>query len=163
MSLVAYHLQEHLPNYSNGNERNEMSNLGTYQLMTTLAKKVGGPKKLLLIVAATGWIVLRSGEASAKAIVSKFRNTPHTSWDYQHFGETFAVTATTELVEGLILNEGSTFHALERDQDSVLIAVSDDKNNPYFVSTEKLSKISNYSLGAEAPREDDTAVDDIHS
>ena len=140
-----------------------MSNLGTYQLMTTLAKKVGGPKKLLLIVAATGWIVLRSGEASAKAIVSKFRNTPHTSWDYQHFGETFAVTATTELVEGLILNEGSTFHVLERDQDSVLIAVSDDKNNPYFVSTEKLSTISNYSLGAEAPREDDTAVDDIHS
>lgn len=140
-----------------------MSNLGTYQLMTTLAKKVGGPKKLLLIVAATGWIVLRSGEASAKAIVSKFRNTPHTSWDYQHFGETFAVTATTELVEGLILNEGSTFHVLERDQDSVLIAVSDDKNNPYFVSAEKLSKISNYSLGAEAPREDDTAVDDIHS
>jgi hypothetical protein len=140
-----------------------MSNLGTYQLMTTLAKKVGGPKKLLLIVAATGWIVLRSGEASAKAIVSKFRNTPHTSSDYQHFGETFAVTATTELVEGLILNEGSTFHVLERDQDSVLIAVSDDKNNPYFVSAEKLSKISNYSLGAEAPREDDTAVDDIHS
>lgn len=140
-----------------------MSNLGTYQLMTTLAKKVGGPKKLLLIVAATGWIVLRSGEASAKAIVSKFRNTPHTSSDYQHFGETFAVTATTELVEGLILNEGSTFHVLERDQDSVLIAVSDDKNNPYFVSAEKLSKISNYSLGAEAPSEDDTAVDDIHS
>ena len=140
-----------------------MSNLGTYQLMTTLAKKVGGPKKLLLIVAATGWIVLRSGEASAKAIVSKFRNTPHTSWDYQHFGETFAVTATTELVEGLILNEGSTFHVLERDQDSVLIAVSDDKNNPYFVSAEKLSKISNYSLGAEAPREGDTAVDDIHA
>lgn len=140
-----------------------MSNLGTYQLMTTLAKKVGGPKKLLLIVAATGWIVLRSGEASAKAIVSKFRNTPHTSSDYQHFGETFAVTATTELVEGLILNEGSTFHVLERDQDSVLIAVSDDKNNPYFVSAEKISKISNYSLGAEAPREDDTAVDDIHS
>ena len=140
-----------------------MSNLGTYQLMTTLAKKVGGPKKLLLIVAATGWIVLRSGEASAKAIVSKFRNTPHTSSDYQHFGETFAVTATTELVEGLILNEGSTFHVLERDQDSVLIAVSDDKNNPYFVSAEKLSKISNYSLGTEAPREDDTTVDDINS
>ena len=140
-----------------------MSNLGTYQLMTTLAKKVGGPKKLLLIVAATGWIVLRSGEASAKAIVSKFRNTPHASSDYPHFGETFTVTATTEVAEGLILNEGSTFHVLERDQGSVLIAVSDDKNNPYFVSAEKLSKISNYSPGTEAPREDDTAVDDINS
>ena len=163
MSLVAYHLQEHLPNYSNGNERNEMSNLGTYQLMTTLAKKVGGPKKFLLIVAATGWIVLRSGEASAKAIVNKFRNAPHTSSDYQHRGKTFTVKATTELAEGLILDEGSTFHILEQDQDSVLITVPGDKNNPYFVSAAKLSKISNYSPGTEAPGEDDTAVDDINS
>lgn len=163
MSLVVYHLQEHLPNYSNGNERNEMSNLGTYQLMTTLAKKVGGPKVLACGLAVLGWAVGRSGEAGAKAIVNKFRNAPHTSSEYQHLRETFAVTATTELAEGLILNEGSTFHVLERDQDSVLIAVPGDKNNPYFVSAEKLSKISNYSLGTEAPREDDTAVDDINS
>ena len=121
-----------------------MSNLGTYQLMTTLAKKVGGPKKFLLIVAATGWIVLRSGEASAKAIVNKFRNAPHTSSDYQHHGETFTVKATTELVEVLNLNEGSTFHVLEQDQDSVLITVPGDKNNPYFVSEELLTNISNY-------------------
>ena len=121
-----------------------MSNLGTYQLMTTLAKKVGGPKKFLLIVAATGWIVLRSGEASAKAIVNKFRNAPHTSSDYQHHGETFTVKATTELVEGLNLNEGSTFHVLEQDQDSVLITVPGDKNNPYFVSAELLKNLSDF-------------------
>ena len=163
MFLVAHHLQEYLPNYSNGNERNEMSNLGTYQLMTTLAKKVGGPKNLLLIVAATGWVVLRSGEASAKAIVNKFRNAPHASSDYQHHGRIFTVKATTELVEGLILNEGSTFHVLEQDQDSALITVPGDKNNPYFVSAAKLLKISNYSPGAEAPGEDDIAVDDINS
>lgn len=163
MPLVAHHLQEYLPNYSNGNERNEMSNLGTYQLMTTLAKKVGGPKVLACGFAVLGWAVGRSGEAGAKAIVNKFRIAPHTSSDYQHLRETFAVTVTTELAEGLILNEGSTFHVLERDQDSVLIAVPDDKNNPYFVSAAKLLKISNYSPGAEAPGEDDTAVDDIHS
>ena len=120
-------------------------------------------RNFLLIVAATGWIVLRSGEASAKAIVNKFRNAPHTSSDYQHHGETFTVKATTELVEGLNLNEGSTFHVLEQDQDSVLITVPGDKNNPYFVSAAKLSKISNYSPGTEAPGEDDTAVDDINS
>ena len=140
-----------------------MSNLGTYQLMTTLAKKVGGPKALACGLAVLGWAVGRSGEAGAKVIVNKFRNTLHASSNYPHFGETFTVTATTEVAEGLILNEGSTFHVLEQDQGSVLIAVSDDKNNPYFVSAEKLSKISNYSPGTEAPREDDTAVDDINS
>ena len=61
------------------------------------------------------------------------------------------------------MNEGSTFHVLEQDQDSVLITVPGDKNNPYFVSAAKLSKISNYSPGTEAPGEDDTAVDDINS
>ena len=140
-----------------------MSNLGTYQLMTTLAKKVGGPKVLACGLAVLGWAVGRSGEAGAKAIVNKFRNAPHTSSDYQHHGETFTVKATTELVEGLNLNEGSTFHVLEQDQDSVLITVPGDKNNPYFVSAAKLSKISNYSPGTEAPGEDDTAVDDINS
>ncbi len=140
-----------------------MSNLGTYQLMTTLAKKVGGPKALACGLAVLGWAVGRSGEAGAKVIVNKFRNTLHASSNYQHHGETFTVKATTELVEGLILNEGSTFHALEQDQDSVLITVPGDKNNPYFVSAAKLLKISNYSPGAEAPGEDDTAVDDINS
>ena len=140
-----------------------MSNLGTYQLMTTLAKKVGGPKVLACGLAVLGWAVGRSGEAGAKAIVNKFRNAPHTSSDYQHRGKTFTVKATTELAEGLILDEGSTFHILERDQDSVLIAGPGDEHNPYFVSAEKLSKISNYSLGTEAPREDDTTVDDINS
>ena len=131
--------------------------------MTTLAKKVGGPKVLACGLAVLGWAVGRSGEAGAKAIVNKFRNAPHTSSDYQHHGETFTVKATTELVEGLNLNEGSTFHVLEQDQDSVLITVPGDKNNPYFVSAAKLSKISNYSPGTEAPGEDDTAVDDINS
>lgn len=131
--------------------------------MTTLAKKVGGPKVLACGLAVLGWAVGRSGEAGAKAIVNKFRNAPHTSSDYQHRGKTFTVKATTELAEGLILDEGSTFHILERDQDSVLIAVPGDEHNPYFVSAEKLSKISNYSLGTEAPREDDTTVDDINS
>lgn len=140
-----------------------MSNLGTYQLMTTLAKKVGGPKALACGLAVLGWAVGRSGEACAKVIVNKFRNAPQASSDYQHHGETFTVKATTELVEGLILNEGSTFHVLEQDQDSVLITVPGDKNNPYFVSAAKLSKISNYSPGTEAPGEDDTAVDDINS
>lgn len=131
--------------------------------MTTLAKKVGGPKALACGLAVLGWAVGRSGEACAKVIVNKFRNAPQASSDYQHHGETFTVKATTELVEGLILNEGSTFHVLEQDQDSVLITVPGDKNNPYFVSAAKLSKISNYSPGTEAPGEDDTAVDDINS
>lgn len=43
-----------------------MGNLGWYQLITTWSKKVGGPKNLLLLVAAGGYTIVRSVEAGGK-------------------------------------------------------------------------------------------------
>ena len=36
-----------------------MGNLGAYQVMTTIAKKVGGPTVLAVVTAAAGYVVLR--------------------------------------------------------------------------------------------------------
>ena len=38
-----------------------MSNLGGYQLLTTAAKKVGGPRNLVLLIAGTGALVYKCG------------------------------------------------------------------------------------------------------
>ena len=43
-----------------------MSNLGWYQWFTTNAKKVGGPLKLLSLIAVGGYAVIRTGEAGIK-------------------------------------------------------------------------------------------------
>ena len=43
-----------------------MGNLGWYQLITTWSKKVGGPKTLLLLIAAGGYAIVRSVEAGGK-------------------------------------------------------------------------------------------------
>ena len=45
-----------------------MGNLGWYQLITTWSKKVGGPKNLLLLVAAGGYTIVRSVEAGGKKV-----------------------------------------------------------------------------------------------
>ena len=44
----------------------KLSNLGWYQWFTTNAKKVGGPLKLLSLIAVGGYAVIRTGEAGIK-------------------------------------------------------------------------------------------------
>lgn len=46
-----------------------MSNLGSYQVLTSLAKKLGGPKSFVGIVGIGGYAVLRSTEGLAKKII----------------------------------------------------------------------------------------------
>jgi hypothetical protein len=43
-----------------------MSNLGTYQIMTTIAKKVGGPISLAIGTLITGYCIGRTAEAGIK-------------------------------------------------------------------------------------------------
>ena len=45
-----------------------MGNLGWYQLITTWSKKIGGPKTLLLLIAAGGYAIVRSVEAGGKKV-----------------------------------------------------------------------------------------------
>ena len=45
-----------------------MSNLGWYQKITTAAKRVGGPKNLILLIGVGGYGILRLGEAGTKKL-----------------------------------------------------------------------------------------------
>lgn len=46
-----------------------MGNLGAYQWITTVSKKVGGPVKLLVGIALGGYTVIRLGEAGIKKVI----------------------------------------------------------------------------------------------
>lgn len=56
----------------------------------------------------------------------------------------YSVTAEGISNEGLAFKIGDQFRVLETDKDAVLIEKIDDDNNPYFVSEELLTNISNY-------------------
>ena len=122
-----------------------MSNLGAYQWLTTTAKKVGGPKNLILIIAGTGAVVYKGSEVAVKKAVKeiKKRTSKHTS---PEMADTTIYTVSADGVsnEGLELKVGDLFRVLETDKDAVLIELIGNGNNPYFVSAELLRSISNY-------------------
>lgn len=117
-----------------------MSNLGRYQAMTTIAKKVGGPTVLATITFVGGYLVLRPAEAGAKkaARVIKGRSTPCATK-----GSVFRVRSAGE-ESGLQIRVGDEYRVLECDGDAILIEVLGDQHNPYFVSSRFLRSISDF-------------------
>jgi len=121
-----------------------MSNLGLYQTMTSVAKKVGGPVNFFLLVGAGGYGVIRLGEAGVRKIIKTVKN--HTGRKETASHKKYVVHSSGKSNEGLVFNTGDMYRVLEIDHDSVLIEKIGDKNNPYFVSTELLKSISDFDM-----------------
>ena len=119
-----------------------MSNLGLYQTMTTIAKKVGGPKNLLLLVSVGGYGVLRLSEAGIKKLIKAI---VHYKSNANASSKLYTIHSVGVSNEGLHFNIGDTFRVLESDGDAVLIEKIGEPNNPYFVSRELLLGISDYA------------------
>lgn len=119
-----------------------MGNLGQYQWITTVAKKVGGPIALLGITAVGGWVVGRGGEAGGKGIAKAVRRVREKNSNQR--SPTYEVTSEADCGGGLTLHVGDQFKVLTRVEDSVQIEVLNDANNPYFASAELLMKVSNF-------------------
>ena len=118
-----------------------MSNLGWYQVMTTLAKKVGGPKQLAVCVAASGYAIGKVGEIAIKAVASNIKShieSKHTEGLYTV--KEFGVTN-----EGISVYPGEQIKVLVIDEDSILIEIIGKADNPYFVSEEFLGEITDYN------------------
>lgn len=126
-------------------EAKRMSNLGAYQWLTTAAKKVGGPKNLVGIIAGTGAVAGVAVYKGGEIVVKKIKKKMNTE-ELQETSDTIIYSVTAEGVsnEGLEFKIGDQFRVLEIDKDAVLIEKIGDDNNPYFVSEELLKNISNY-------------------
>lgn len=122
-----------------------MSNLGDYQRMTILAKKVGGPKNLAVIIAGAGAVAsvaLYKGGEIVKEKVRKKKNKEKLKETSDSIVYSITVDGVSD--DGLEFKIGDQFRVLETDKDAVLIEKIGDDNNPYFVSVEFLEMISNY-------------------
>ncbi len=123
-----------------------MSNLGGYQWLTTVAKKVGGPKNLVLIIAGTGAAVYKGSEIVVKKTVKEIKKRMSQE-KLPEIADTkiYTVTAEGTSNEGLEFKIGDQFKVLETDKDAVLIEKIGDSDNPYFISAKLLKNISNYN------------------
>ena len=117
-----------------------MGNLGAYQAMTTIAKKVGGPKVLLAITFVSGYVVFRPAEAGVKKVARaiKKRSAPCATK-----GQVFRATSDGD-DRGLKIRVGDEYQVLECDGDAILIEVLGDPGSPYFVSSKFLRSVSDF-------------------
>ncbi|WP_198413220.1 hypothetical protein [Micromonospora sediminimaris] len=112
--------------------------------MTSLAKTLGGPKALLFATLGGGYVLGRATEAGGKRAIKawmaalKKRNTP-----CETKGQLFRVVTDGE-DSGLKLGAGDEYRVLECDADAILIEVVNNPDNPYFVSSEFLTTISDF-------------------
>lgn len=122
-----------------------MSNLGWYQVMTTVAKKVGGPLKLGGLIFGGG-VVLGGGTVLGGGAIKK-KVTKELDKKKQAAAAAVVHTVKREgsSNEGLLFKAGEKFKVLEVDGDAALIEKEGDGNNPYFVSAKFLASISDYS------------------
>ena len=118
-----------------------MSNLGGYQQLTTVAKRVGGPINLVGINLLAGAVILKGGEIAFKIIKNKINQK-----EIQEASDLIIYSVIVDGVsnEGLEFKIGDQFRVLKTDKGAVLIEKIGDDNNPYFVSEEMLKNISNY-------------------
>jgi hypothetical protein len=121
-----------------------MGNLGAYQVMTTLSKKVGGPVKLAAGIAVGGYVVIRTAEGVIKTGIKKVKKHKEAEEIDLNTSKLYTVHECGESNEGLIFNISDTYRVLEKDGTAVLIEKIGDANNPYFVFEELLRKISDY-------------------
>lgn len=124
-----------------------MSNLGGYQRLTTIAKKVGGPTNLVLVIAGSGAVIYKSGELLVRRAIKNIKKLHSEKTTSELNSPVYIVNKQAVSNENLVFKLGDKFKVLEFDGDAVLIEKIGDSNNPYVASSEFLEKISNYKNG----------------
>lgn len=122
-----------------------MSNLGWYQWFTTNAKKVGGPLKLMGLIAVGGYAVIRTGEAGVrKAIKLVKKHSEGTVKDILKKKSVCKVIADANIEKGVDVKIGDKIMVCAIDGEAVMIEILGDKNNPYFIDINLLRSITDY-------------------
>lgn len=112
--------------------------------MTSLAKKVGGPKALAGLTIAGGYVVGRLTEAGAKTLFRASRSGAKEEAKDPGQGRVFDVISAGEDDHGLKLRVGDQYRVLERDEEAILIEVLEAQDNPHFTSASFLASVSSF-------------------
>lgn len=126
-----------------------MSNLGSYQKFTTLAKKFGGVEKLIGFIAtgsaAVGATIGITAFVEGSKIVKSIKRKRKISTEKNN--AIYKITSPGKSNEGVAFEIGDEFRILGTDGDVILLEKIGDFDNPYYVDAKFLNKISNYKGG----------------
>ncbi len=120
-----------------------MSNLGIYQIITTVSKKIGGPGIFIALVAGSGYLVLRGVEFGTKKVVKHFQKMN------QDKDNLLVISNNGKSNEGILFQDGDQIRVIEKDKNVLLIEKIGDTNSPYYVSEKFMESISTYNHGGK--------------
>lgn len=127
------------------------SNLGMYKVMTTLAKKVGGPVPLAIGTMVVGYAGGKAAEYVTGKVISRVKRS-------QEAAETidseaiYTVSVNSRFEDEVSFTEGDCFRIVAKDEDALIIEIIGAERNPYLVSEEWLKAVSNYEPKAGASK-----------
>lgn len=125
-----------------------VGNLGNYQVMTTLAKRVGGPVLLGLVTLGTGYFVGKTAEVGGKRGFSALMNAIRKrSAPCPVKNEVFVVRTDGTDDQGLEFRTGAEYRVLECSDDAILVELVGSDDNPHVVSDAFLATISDFPNG----------------
>ena len=132
-----------------GDEGGEsLSNLGDYQTIVVLIKRLGGPAaaKKYLAAGAAGLVVAggyaHKGIQTAGPMVRNWLDSLKRPDELSVASYVVRSAGTDE--QGLELVADDVFHILERDNDAVLIEIVGRDDNPWVVSAKFLEQVSDF-------------------
>lgn len=79
-----------------------MSNLGGYQTLTEVAKKVGGPTNLIVITSMGGALVYKGSEIAVKKCVKLVRNSKNERFERQQETKVMLEKITTDVIQNVM-------------------------------------------------------------
>ncbi|OZD38991.1 hypothetical protein CH252_31000 [Rhodococcus sp. 06-1477-1B] len=134
-----------------------MGNLGAYQDITKLIKLLGGPAKAAAVLIggtlAAGGLLTVAGQKTATAIAKAVRGRRARRVPCPTIGRSFVVNTVDSDEQGLEFREGDTYSVLECDGDAILVEMTGNADNPFFVSAAFLASISDYPAPPDSRRE----------
>ena len=119
-----------------------MNNLGWYQWFTTNAKKVGGPLRLMGLIAVGGYAIIRTVEAGTKKAI-KIVKASHKRVLNEELS-ICNVTADGRIEDDVTVKIGDQIKVCAIDGDAVMIEVIGKENNPYFIDMKQLKSLTDY-------------------
>lgn len=109
------------------------SNLGTYKVMTTLAKKVGGPVSLAAITMGIGYVGGTAIKFTAGKIISRMKKNQNLA-ETTDSNEIYTANVTAQFEDEVYFTQGDCFRIVAKDEDALIIEIIGAERNPYLVS-----------------------------
>ena len=121
-----------------------MGNLGWYEMMTTIAKKVGGPKNLLFIVVGSSAALSAAVTAGGGFLKKIIKSQKSKKEAIALSSVIYTVNTDISSKEGLAFKKGDQFRILELIGDTAQIEIIGKDSNPYLASFGFLQSIADY-------------------